>query len=225
MDKCVIFFSYTTEDSDFFQIELLCKYLESLDKSIEVKYWFRNTEPGCTFQEYMQNWIRQCNYFIIFCPTKGKKVPNVAKELGMAQVSNKIIIPVYLTIDDLAQLDLTQTRGLQYSPRDPKKILREICGKLNIDCGNLDLIDKEVQKQYGAFIQEIKTSYSKTQFRELTELRIKTPQEMLKSKTAEKLFILLNELLNIDRIKKQKEHAEKEYCELYHNSILNSTVQ
>jgi len=98
-----VFLSYSTLDTDRFQIDKIAKYLE---KFIEIKkVYYYTKDSGQNIVEYMENTLSVCNIFVLFCTVNSKKSKAVTGEWQSAYqlVKRDImkIIPVYEDEDDV----------------------------------------------------------------------------------------------------------------------------
>jgi hypothetical protein len=92
-----VFLSYSTLDSDRFQIKNIAKILKSYPEIKETLFWEANS--GENIVEYMEKTLKKCNVFVLFCSKNSLNSKAVTDEWQAAfQLRKKgllKIIPVY----------------------------------------------------------------------------------------------------------------------------------
>ena len=98
-----VFLSYSSIDSDRFQIDKIAKYLEKFPEIKKVYYYTKDS--GQNIVEYMEKTLTDCNIFALFCSERSKKSKAVEGEWQAAyQMTKKErlkIIPIYENEDDI----------------------------------------------------------------------------------------------------------------------------
>jgi len=101
-----IFLSYSTKDSDFFEIPKIAKMLESYKEISKVYYWEKDS--GQNIIEYMEENLERSKVFIYFCSQNSKISKSVKLERSAAiqlQQEGKIrILPVFQDPADIPLL-------------------------------------------------------------------------------------------------------------------------
>ncbi len=92
-----IFLSYSTIDTDYFQISRVAKSLEEYPEINKVKYWEADSTQNIV--EYMDKMLEKCDVFVLFCSENSMKSISVKDEWQAAFQRRKkglvSIIPVY----------------------------------------------------------------------------------------------------------------------------------
>ncbi len=92
-----IFLSYSTQDSDYFEIPKIAEHLKKYEEIDDVLFWERDS--GENIVEYMEKALRKCNVFILYCSENSLQSQAVNDEWQAAfQMRKKQIlkiIPVY----------------------------------------------------------------------------------------------------------------------------------
>ncbi len=98
-----VFLSYSTLDSDHFQINKIVEHLERFPEIKKVYYYTKDS--GQNIVEYMEKTLSICDTFVLFCTQHSKKSKSVEGEWQSAyQLIKKgvmKIIPVYENEDDI----------------------------------------------------------------------------------------------------------------------------
>lgn len=103
-----IFMSYSTLDSEHFQISKMVEKLKSYTEIEEVLFW--EADSSANIVEYMEETLKKCNVFILFCSENSMKSKAVKDEWQVAfQLRKKDlmkIIPIYENEDYIPRLML-----------------------------------------------------------------------------------------------------------------------
>lgn len=126
-----IFLSYSTKDSDYFQIPIIAEHLKKYAEIEDVLFWERDS--GENIVEYMEKALRKCNVFILFCTENSLQSKAVNDEWQAAfQMRKKQIlriIPVYEKEENIPRV-LWHLLNVKFSKDDferlIKKLLKEI---------------------------------------------------------------------------------------------------
>ncbi len=101
-----IFLSYSTKDSDFFEIPRIAKMLESYKEISKVYYWEKDS--GQNIIEYMEENLERSKVFIYFCSQNSKISKSVKLERSAAiqlqQEGKMRILPVFQDPTDIPLL-------------------------------------------------------------------------------------------------------------------------
>jgi hypothetical protein len=101
-----VFLSYSTKDSDFFEIPKIATMLESYKEISKVYYWEKDS--GQNIIEYMEDNLERSKVFIYFCSQNSKISKSVKLERGAAiqlQQEGRIrILPVFQDSTDIPLL-------------------------------------------------------------------------------------------------------------------------
>ena len=134
--KITIFISYSTEDSEYWNIPEIVNYLEGKPEIGKAVYWERDS--GGKITEYMDKWLSLCDVFILFCSENAIKSSSVKGEWMAAYQLTKVkkiqkIIPVYDNEDYIPPLLLIwlnikfrKDNPLDFYEKVYKEILRNI---------------------------------------------------------------------------------------------------
>ena len=101
-----VFISYSTLDTDYFQISKLVRRLELYSEIKEVLYWEVDSKQNIV--EFMEETLKKTNVFVLFCSEKSMKSEAVKGEWQSAyQMVKKGLmkmIPVYEDEDHIPRL-------------------------------------------------------------------------------------------------------------------------
>ncbi len=123
LDRELIFISYATVDSDFFQIPKLTKILTSYPEINEILYW--ESDMHDDIYQYMDENLKQCKVVLVFCSKNSLYSEAVKMEWRSALKMDKKIIPIFVEPDDLPAL-LSTKLGIQYNEDDPYSSIEDI---------------------------------------------------------------------------------------------------
>ena len=104
--KHTVFISYSTLDSEYYQIEKIVRYLNKYPEIDKVLYWEKDSKGNIV--EFMDRTLEESDVFILFCSESSKKSTAVRDEWQAAfqrRKKNLIkIIPVYEDEDHIPPL-------------------------------------------------------------------------------------------------------------------------
>jgi parallel beta-helix repeat protein len=122
-----IFLSYSTIDSDRFQIKKIVKHLEKFTEIQKVYYYTKDS--GQNIVEYMEKTLSVCNIFVLFCTKTSKDSKAVKGEWQSAYqlVKRDImkIIPIYEDEDDIPLL-LIPMLNIRYDEVNFKEFINKL---------------------------------------------------------------------------------------------------
>ena len=122
-----VFLSYSTLDSERFQIDKIVKHLEKFTEIKKVYYYSKDS--GQNIVEYMEKTLSVCNIFVAFCTINSKKSKSVTGEWQSAYqlVKRDImkIIPVYEDEDDVPIL-LIPMLNIKYDKENFKEFIDKL---------------------------------------------------------------------------------------------------
>ena len=117
--KFNIFTSYSTIDSDHFQIKRIVKSLKNYPRIDQVSYWERDSKENIV--EFMERTLRESNVFILFCSENSLNSDAVTDEWQAAFQMRKggliKIIPIYEVQDHIPRV-LWHLLNVKYTKRD-----------------------------------------------------------------------------------------------------------
>lgn len=102
MSNLNIFLSYSSLDSNYFQIPELAKRLEDFPTIKKVLFW--DVDSGIDIVEYMEKSIETADIFILFCSENSSKSKSVEREWQAAYQLRKHLIPVIKNVEDIPLL-------------------------------------------------------------------------------------------------------------------------
>lgn len=101
-----IFISYSTKDSEYFQIPKIAEHLKNFPEIDEILYW--EADSSANIVEYMEETLKKSNLFILFCSENALNSKAVKDEWQVAfQLRKKDlmkIIPIYVNEDHIPRL-------------------------------------------------------------------------------------------------------------------------
>ncbi|MFX1251863.1 MAG: toll/interleukin-1 receptor domain-containing protein [Promethearchaeota archaeon] len=112
-----IFVSYAIDDLELFHISKIVSELEKYPIVDNLYYWDRDSNSSQTIPEYMENSIKECDIFLVFCSELSKKSKAIAFELDTAKSLGKRIVPIFRDIEHVRE-DIRQYRGVKFSKED-----------------------------------------------------------------------------------------------------------
>jgi len=122
-----VFLSYSTLDSERFQIDKIVKHLEKFKEIKKVYYYTKDS--GQNIVEYMEKTLSVCNIFVLFCTINSKESKAVTGEWQSAYqlVKRDImkIIPVYEDEDDVPIL-LIPMLNIKYDKENFKEFINKL---------------------------------------------------------------------------------------------------
>lgn len=115
-----IFLSYSSKDTNYFQIPLISKKLLSYPEIIKVTYYEK--EKYENIFKFMNDNIEKCDVLLFFCSKNSIESDHVSLEWQAALSKKKKVIPIFTEIDDLPAL-LAPINGIQFDQDNlPKSI-------------------------------------------------------------------------------------------------------
>ncbi|MFX1501377.1 MAG: toll/interleukin-1 receptor domain-containing protein [Promethearchaeota archaeon] len=114
-----LFMSYSTFDTEHFQISKIVEELKNYPEVEEVLYW--EEDSGSNIVEYMEETLKKCNIFLLFCSENSMKSKAVKDEWQAAFQLRKLdlikIIPIYENQDNIPRL-LLHLLNVKFTPDD-----------------------------------------------------------------------------------------------------------
>jgi hypothetical protein len=114
-----VFLSYSTVDSDLFNIPEISRYLEAFPEIDKVLYWEKDS--GQNIIEYMEYNLERAKVFVLFCTKNSKNSKSVKLEreaaIQLKQEERIRIIPVFQNPVDIPLL-LKPFLGVQFDKED-----------------------------------------------------------------------------------------------------------
>ncbi|MFX0073987.1 MAG: toll/interleukin-1 receptor domain-containing protein [Candidatus Hermodarchaeota archaeon] len=123
IERELIFISYATADSPYFQIPKLTKILASYPEIDEILYW--ESDMHDDIYRYMDTNLKRCKIVLLFCSKNSLYSEAVNMEWSSALKLDKKIIPVFNEPDDIPAL-LTTKLGVHFNKDDPYQTIEEI---------------------------------------------------------------------------------------------------
>ena len=123
IERELIFISYATADSEYFQIPRMTQILTSYPEIDEILYW--ESDMHDDIYRYMDINLKRCKIVLLFCSKNSLYSEAVIMEWSSALKLNKKIIPVFIEPDDIPTL-LTTKLGVQFNKSDPYYTIEEI---------------------------------------------------------------------------------------------------
>jgi len=123
LERELIFISYATIDSSFFQIPRLTRILTSYPEIDQILYW--ESDMHDDIYRYMDSNLKRCKIVLLFCSKNSLYSDAVNMEWSSALKLNKKIIPVFVDPDNIPAL-LTTKLGVQFKANDPFSSIEEI---------------------------------------------------------------------------------------------------
>jgi len=119
----LVFISYATADSDFFEISKISEKLNEYPNIDEILYWEEKLKDD--IYDYMNKNLGICDIFILFCSEKATASEAVQLEWKSALKIKKPIIPVFINEKDIPPL-LSTKLGVQFNKNDIKNTIEQI---------------------------------------------------------------------------------------------------
>ena len=123
IDRELIFISYATVDSDFFQIPKITGVLTSYPEINEILYW--ESDMHDDIYQFMDENLKQCKVVLLFCSKNSLYSEAVKMEWRSALKLDKKIIPIFVEPDDIPAL-LSTKLGIQFKESDPYTSIEDI---------------------------------------------------------------------------------------------------
>ncbi|MFX1356775.1 MAG: TIR domain-containing protein [Promethearchaeota archaeon] len=119
----LIFVSYSTLDSDFFEINNIAEKLQQHSEIKKVFYWEEDLKDD--IYDYMNRNLDICDAFLLFCSKKAKKSEQVQLEWKSALKIKKPIIPIFKDEKDIPTLVSTKL-GVTFDKNDIDKTVEQL---------------------------------------------------------------------------------------------------
>lgn len=123
IDRELIFISYATVDSDFYQIPKLTRILTNYPEINEILYWESDMKDD--IYKFMDENLKQCKVVLLFCSKNSLYSEAVKMEWRSALKLEKKIIPIFVEPDDIPAL-LSTKLGIQFKESDPYTSIEDI---------------------------------------------------------------------------------------------------
>ncbi|MFX1234495.1 MAG: toll/interleukin-1 receptor domain-containing protein [Promethearchaeota archaeon] len=123
IDRELIFISYATVDSDFFQIPKITRVLSSYPEIKEILYWEADMHDD--IYQYMDDNLKQCKVVLLFCSKNSLYSEAVKMEWRSALKLGKKLIPIFVEPNDIPAL-LSTKLGIQFKESDPYTTIEDI---------------------------------------------------------------------------------------------------
>jgi len=124
----LVFISYATADSDFFEISKISEKLNEYPNIDEILYWEENLKDD--IYDYMNKNLGICDIFILFCSEKAAASEAVQMEWKSALKIKKPIIPVFISENDIPPL-LSTKLGVAFNKDDIENSIEQIYQLIN----------------------------------------------------------------------------------------------
>jgi len=98
----IIYVSYSTKDSNRYRIAIISKELKKMPKIQDVLYWEEDMNDDIYL--YMENNIKNCDVFLLFCSQNALNSNPVTMEWQAALKINKKIIPIFTEESEIPAL-------------------------------------------------------------------------------------------------------------------------
>ncbi|MHA2289482.1 MAG: toll/interleukin-1 receptor domain-containing protein, partial [Promethearchaeota archaeon] len=106
IERELIFISYATADSEYFQIPRLTKILASYPEIDEILYW--ESDMHDDIYRYMDMNLKRCKIVLLFCSKNSLYSDAVNMEWSSALKLNKKILPVFIEPEEIPALLTTK---------------------------------------------------------------------------------------------------------------------
>jgi len=119
----LIFVSYSTLDSEFFEINNIAEKLQQHSEIKKVFYWEEDLKDD--IYDYMNRNLDICDAFLLFCSKRAKKSEQVQLEWKSALKIKKPIIPIFKDEKDIPPLVSTKL-GVSFDKNDIDKTVEQL---------------------------------------------------------------------------------------------------
>ena len=123
LERELIFISYATIDSNFYQIPRLTRILTSYPEIDKILYW--ESDMHDDIYRYMDSNLKRSKIVLLFCSKNSLYSEAVNMEWSSALKLNKRIIPIFTDPEHIPAL-LTTKLGVQYSVNDSFSSIEDI---------------------------------------------------------------------------------------------------
>ena len=121
--KLVVFVSYATADSEFFEISKISEKLKKYPRIGDILYWEEALKDD--IYDFMNNNLELCDIFLLFCSENSKNSEPVKMEWKTALKIKKPIIPIFQTEKTIPPL-LSTKLGVQFKKDDIDDTIEQI---------------------------------------------------------------------------------------------------
>jgi GTPase SAR1 family protein len=129
----LVFVSYATIDSGFFEVSKISEKLKKYPKIGDILYWEEALKDD--IYDFMNNNLERCDVFLIFCSKHSKNSEPVQMEWKAALKLKKPIIPIFQTEDSIPAL-LSTKLGVHFNKEDLSSTIEQL---YNLILKKLDL--------------------------------------------------------------------------------------
>jgi len=119
----LVFASYTTKDTELFQISKVAETLTQFSEIDDVLYWEKDLDDD--IYEYMNKNLKKCDVFLLFCSENIENSEPVKMEWMTALKLKKKIIPVFLKEEHIPPL-LSTKYGIFFNRNNIRPIIEKI---------------------------------------------------------------------------------------------------
>lgn len=119
----LVFISYSTKDSNQFNITYLSRELSKFPEIRKVLFWEEDMDDDII--EYMNKYIKKCDLFILICSQNALDSEPVKMEWQAALKIKKKIIPVFENESDIPAL-LSTKLGIKYDKNNLEKTINDL---------------------------------------------------------------------------------------------------
>jgi hypothetical protein len=121
----LVFISYSTKDSDEFNVPYLSSELIKFPRIEEALFWEEDMDDDII--EYMNKYVKKCDLLILICSQNATDSEPVKMEWQAALKIKKKIIPVFKNESDIPVL-LSPKLGIKYDENDFEKTVNDLYG-------------------------------------------------------------------------------------------------
>jgi len=121
--KLLVFVSYATADSEFFEISNISEKLKKYPRIGNILYWEEALKDD--IYDFMNNNLELCDIFLLFCSENSKNSEPVQMEWKTALKIKKSIIPIFETENTIPPL-LSTKLGVQFKKEDIASTIEQI---------------------------------------------------------------------------------------------------
>jgi len=121
--KLLVFVSYATADSEFFEISKISEKLKKYPRIGDILYWEEALKDD--IYDFMNNNLELCDIFLLFCSENSKNSEPVKMEWKTALKIKKPIIPIFQTEKTIPPL-LSTKLGVQFKKDDIDDTIEQI---------------------------------------------------------------------------------------------------
>jgi len=122
-EPIIVFISYTTKDSERFQIPIIAEKLMKYPGIKKVLYWEEHMRDDII--KYMNDNVGKCDILLLFCSPNSLKSEPVEMEWQAALKIKKKIIPIFVNERDIPIM-LTTKLGIKFNKNDLDGTIEQI---------------------------------------------------------------------------------------------------